>query len=119
MRENSTDETASLVYRLFQPLKGEGALIKAGTRIRWADTIKRAAVDLWDTVENNPEEAPELWEDINYKNGYRVIPDVITIGTAFALDEVGFWKGKLYKSLLNANVYTPEAYPAGWEKVEV
>lgn len=60
---------------------------------------------------------PTLWEDIDYRDGYRVIPSVITAGTAFAMDELGWWSGKLYKSKLAANVYTPEQYPAGWEKV--
>jgi hypothetical protein len=119
LREDATDATASRTIGAYPHLKQDGSLIKAGTRIQWAGVIKRAAVDLWDTVENNPDDAPTLWEDINYQDGYRIIPEVITVGTAFAKDECGWWKYELYKSLLDANVYTPEAYPAGWEKVEV
>lgn len=92
--------------------------IEAGTRINHNGSIKRAAVDLWDTEANNPDNAPTLWEDILYRDGYRIIPDVITAGTAFALDELGWWGDKLYKSLLSANVYTPEQYPNGWELQE-
>ena len=77
--------------------------------------IKRVAVGLWDTTENTPDAAPTLWEDLAYQEGYRVIPETITAGTAFALDELGWWGGKLYKSKLAANVYTPEQYPDGWE----
>jgi hypothetical protein len=49
----------------------------------------------------------------------RVIPEVITVTTAFSKDELGFWEadGKTYKSLINANVYTPATYPQGWEEV--
>ena len=112
------DKTASTAPTLFPRLKQDGSLIKAGTRINYNGSIKRAAVDLWDTVDNSPDNAPTLWEDILYRNGYRIIPDVITAGTAFALDELGWWGDKLYKSLLSANVYTPEQYPNGWELQE-
>ena len=109
------DKTASTAQTLFPRLKQDGSLIKAGTRINHNGSIKRAAVDLWDTADNSPDNAPTLWEDILYRDGYRIIPDVITAGTAFALDELGWWGDKLYKSLLSANVYTPEQYPNGWE----
>lgn len=109
------DATASTAPELFPRLKGDGSLVKAGTRICWGGTLKRAAVDLWDNAENTPDVAPTLWEDIDYRDGYRVIPSVITAGTAFAMDELGWWGDALYKSKLAANVYTPEQYPAGWE----
>ena len=114
--ESMDDRTASAAPTLLRRLKQDGKLVSAGTRINWGGTIKRAAVDLWDTAENTPDAAPTLWEDIDYRDGYRVIPSVITAGTAFALDELGWWVGKLYKSKLAANVYTPEQYPAGWEE---
>ena len=112
------DKIASEAPDLFPDWKEDGSLVSAGTRINWNGVLKRAAVDLWSTAENNPDNAPALWEDITYREGYRIIPTTLTVGTAFAKDECGWWGDMLYKSLLDANVYTPEAYPAGWEKVE-
>ena len=111
------DKTASEAAMLFPKLKQDGSLVAVGTRINHNGVIKRAAVDLWDTAENNPDNAPALWEDISYKDGYRIIPETITAGTAFEKDECGWWKGILYRSLIPANVYTPEQYAAGWEIV--
>lgn len=111
------DASASNAAELFPALKQDGSLVRAGTRINWHGTIKRAASDLWDTEANNPDNAPHLWEDIAYKQGYRIIPETITAGTAFAKDEFGWWGDTLYKSLIDANVYTPAAYPAGWEAI--
>lgn len=111
------DKTASEGATLFPHLKQNGALVPAGTRINWNGTIKRAASDLWDTTENTPDNAPVLWEDIDYRAGQRIIPAIITVGTAFTKDECGWWGDALYKSLIDANVHTPEAYPAGWEIV--
>lgn len=111
------DKTASTASTLFPRLKQDGSLVEYGTRINWNGELKRAAVDLWDTLENDPDHAPTLWEDIDYKDGYRIIPETITAGTAFALDECGWWNGVLYRSKLAANTYTPDQYPRGWELV--
>lgn len=112
------DKSASEGAQLFPRLKHSGALISAGTRINWNGVVKRAAVDLWDTAENNPDNAPALWEDIAYREGYRFIPETITAGTAFAKDECGWWQDALYRSIYDgANVWTPDQYPAGWEQI--
>ena len=114
---NLTDADASTAAELFPRLKQDGSLVSAGTRINWGGKVKRAAVDLWDRTENNPDNAPTLWEDIGYRDGIRIIPETITAGTAFAKDELGWWGDTLYKSLLDANVWTPEQNASGWEKV--
>lgn len=111
------DQTASEGAALFPRLKGDGSLVSAGTRINWNGVIKRAAVDLWDTTENNPDNAPSLWVDIAYHEGIRIIPETITVAQAFALDELGWWQNHVYRSTIAANVYTPDQYAAGWELV--
>ena len=112
-----SDQNASEVPEFFPKLKYDGSLIKAGTRINWNGTVKRAAVDLWDVELNNPDNAPALWTNLNYKDGIRFISEVITVTTAFAKGERGWWKDELYESLIDANIYTPETYPQGWLKV--
>ena len=114
---NLTDADASTAAELFPRLKQDGSLVSSGTRINWYGKVKRAAVDLWDRTENNPDNAPTLWEDLAYRDGIRVIPETITAGTAFSKDELGWWGDTLYKSLLDANVWTPEQHASGWEKV--
>ena len=109
------DATASTAPELFPRLKGDGSLVKAGTRICWCGTLKRAAVDLWDNAENTPDAAPTLWEDVLYRDGIRIIPETITVGRAFSKGEKGWWGDVLYASTMDANVYTPEQYPAGWD----
>lgn len=115
--ESLSDQDASEGAMLFPRLKGKGALVKAGTRINWNGVVKRAAADLWDTAENTPEAAPALWEDLAYRSGFRIIPETITAGLAFAKGEKGWWGDTLYESLIEANVYTPAAYPDGWQLV--
>ena len=111
------DKTASETPTLFPRLKRDGSLVRAGTRICHNGEIKKAAVDLWDTAENDPDHAHTLWAKIDYRDGYRIVPSVITVTTAFAKGERGWWNGKLYESAVDSNVYTPEQYAPNWTEV--
>ena len=112
------DKTASEAPTLFPRLKQDGSLIRAGTRINHSGEIKKAAVDLWDTADNSPDKATTLWETLDYKDGYRIIPETITVTGAFGKGERGWWTdGKLYESNVDNNVYTPEQYARNWTEV--
>lgn len=114
------DAEASIEPSLTRKMRYDGSLIKAGTRIDWGGALKRAAVDLWDNEENNPDNALDLWENVLYRDGIRVIPDVITAGLAFSYGELGWWGDVLMRSILpgeKTNVYTPDQYPAAWEEL--
>lgn len=109
------DNEASTVPSLYEGMKYDGKLIAAGTRIPWGDKLMKAAVDLWDNEENNPNNAPVLWEELQYRNGIRIIPAPISVTQAFSKDELGWWGEEIYKSLVDNNVYTPVEYPGNWE----
>ena len=117
--ESLDDETALTVAELYPSLTGSGALIKAGSRYNVGGKLMRAAVDLWDRPENAPSAAPALWDELNYSpSGAREIPETISAALAFSKGELGTWQGHTYRSLIDANVWTPTAYPAGWELAE-
>lgn len=111
------DRIASEAPSMFPKMDYSGKLIRVGTRINWNGALKRAAVDLWDREDNDPDHAPSLWEDILYRDGYRIIPDVITVGLAFSAGERGWWGDVLMESIPDNNVYTPEEYAANWREV--
>lgn len=110
-----SDKTASTAPQMFEGMKYDGSLINAGTRINWNGIVKKAAVDLWDREDSNPDNAPTLWEDLLYRDGIRIIPAVITVTSAFDENELGWWGDTLCRSKVANNVYTPEQYAANWE----
>ena len=112
------DRDASLSAELFPRMKYDGALIEAGTRINWRGTVKAAAAALWDTEQNDPDNAPNLWADIGFREGERVIPQVLSAAGAFAAGEKGWWGESLMISLIDGNVWTPAQYPQGWIAAE-
>lgn len=112
------EKTISEAPELCRTLKQDGSLVRSGTRINWNGTIKKAAVDLWGTEANDPDHAPSLWADIAYRDGYRIIPETITVTTAFSKGEKGWWTdGKLYESKVDSNVYTPAQYADNWKEI--
>ena len=112
------EKTISEAPELCRTLKQDGSLVRAGTRINWNGTIKKAAVDLWGTEANDPDHAPSLWADIAYRDGYRIIPETITVTTAFSKGEKRWWTdGKLYESKVDSNVYTPAQYADNWKEI--
>lgn len=114
---NLDDKAASMSSDLYSGMKYNGQLILAGTRINHNGSLYKAAVDLWDTETNNPDNAPTIWAKLMYHDGVRVIPEVITVTTAFSKDELGYWEadGTIYRSLVDNNVYTPVQYAANWQ----
>lgn len=113
------DKTASEGVELFDGMKYDGSLIEVNTRIRWGNGLKRARTNLWDTEQNNPENAPDMWEDVAYRDGIRIIPKNIPAEDPFYKGDLGWWGDDLYESIAEGvNVYTPEQYPPNWELVE-
>lgn len=59
------DKTAAKMPMLFEPMRYDDGRIVTGTKINWGNKLKRAKLDITDMEINNPDNAPELWEDIN------------------------------------------------------
>lgn len=112
-----SDADASMSVELFPKPKQDGALIEAGTRINWKGKVMRATVALWDREENDPDHAPTLWSELEYRDGIRVIPETIDVTKQFSEGELGWWGDVLYRSKVNGNVYTPAQYALNWEVV--
>ena len=112
------DRRASEAPTLFPSMKLDGSLIHVGTRINWRGEIKKAKVDLWDMEINDPDHAPDLWANIDYRNGIRIIPEIITTSLAFSNGELGWWGDVVYRSKADANVFTPAQFADNWELAE-
>ena len=115
------NQTAGRMIEFFPTRKeccAEGELIPAKTRVRDDNdpsVIWWSNVDLWNTDENSPQNAPTLWDRIAYHNGIRIIPDTIPSTLAWMNGEYGWRDGHVYKSGMDGNVYLPGTQGAPWE----
>ena len=79
--------------------------------------VYRAAADLWDTEENSPANAPDLWYKVMYREGYWILDGAIEATNAVGKNEI-CWVGDVkWRSLIENNVWLPADYPKGWEMV--
>jgi hypothetical protein len=112
------DSEAVAVPELFKSMSGNGAIIKAGTRICWNKKLVKAINDIEDIKENAPDANPALWEVISTEGSFRMIPEVVAAAEAFAKGTKGWWKDELYESIYDGdNVWNPEQFVAGWKKL--
>lgn len=115
--EAMSDEQALDCVALYPTLRHDGSHVKAGARIRHNGVLMRASVDLWDRLENDPDHAPALWEEVKIDGGIREIPANMQTVDAFSKGEKGRWNGHIYESKIDNNIWTPDQYSAGWELV--
>ena len=50
------------------------------------------------------------------ESGYPIWTQPLCAVDAYNLGDIVSYNGKLYKSIINANVWSPDVYPAGWEE---
>ena len=63
-----------------------------------------------------PDTLPALYTPIGLNDaGYPVWAQPTGAQDAYNEGDIVDYNGTLYKSLINGNTYSPEAYPAGWE----
>ena len=92
--------------------------VYAGNRIQFEGKLYKVLQDHTTQADWTPDVTPALYVEVGY--GYREIKDGMLSTEAFAKGEIGWYQKKdnLWKSKLDANVYTPVTYPDGWEKYE-
>lgn len=113
-----TDEQALGVKELY-PLWAVDTDYTVGSVVRRNSMLYRCLQNHTSLNTWSPDATPALWVEIAAPNEYREIKDNMLPTEAFALGEIGWYQSKdnLWKSLIDANTYTPETYPAGWEQV--
>ena len=96
----------------------DGRLVTVGQRIRWGDKLMAATADLWATETNNPDNAPTLWEEILYRDGYRVLTGPISASNPVKPGEWCWEDGVLWACIYpNVCTYRPSEYDGAWERV--
>lgn len=118
-RGNVDEKTAAQHPELFEAW-APGVDYAEGAMRQYAALLYKCLQAHTSQADWTPDATPALWVQAAKPNEYREIKDNMLPTEAFALGEIGWYREEdnLYKSLIDANTYTPETYPAGWEKVE-
>lgn len=69
------------------------------------------------SAEWSPDTATSLYKKIGVtEEGYPEWVQPLGATDAYNTGDIVSYKGVLYRSLINGNVWSPEAYPSGWEE---
>ena len=119
--QSLTDEEAMEIATVY-PTYVVGKLYKAEEMFSYGEN-KVGDPQLYRVVQEHtsqedwiPSETPALYTPIGLNDaGYPIFAQPTGSHDAYNTGDIVDYNGVLYKSLIDGNVYAPDAYPAGWE----
>ena len=117
--ETLSDAQALQVPMLFDEFDGNGVAYEVGKRVLYNDILYKVIQAHTSQAEWTPVAAPSLFAKVINETIDGSIPEFEqpeSTNPYMKGDRVIF-NGKVYESLIDNNVYSPEAYPAGWKEV--
>ena len=111
------DETALDVTVLF-PEWAVGKSYTLDERIRYGENLYKCVQAHTSQEGWNPAVTPALWAEVAKPGEIPVWKQPTGVQDAYNTGDRVWWPAKddhVYESLIDANVYSPEAYPAGWK----
>lgn len=118
-----TDEMAMEVATVYDPWKvgktyAVGEFLTYGTNGVGDPQLYKVVLAHTSQADWTPDANPALYDAIGLdESGYPVWSQPSGAHDAYNAGDIVNYNGELYKSLIDGNTYSPEAYPAGWEKV--
>ena len=115
--QNMNDDQALNCMSIF-PLWKEGVTYSEGNRVQYKDKLYKVLQDHTSQSDWTPDTATSLYVEISDPNiEYPEFVQPTGSHDAYAKGTKVTFEGKHYISLIDANVYSPTAYPAGWQEV--
>ena len=114
-----SDEQASKLTALFDVFDGDGRSYSVGDVASYDGVLYRVVQAHTSQDDWTPDVVPALWTPVRETAGATPDEWVQPTGAADAYnvgDRVTF-QGQVWESVIDANVWSPTGYPAGWKKV--
>ena len=117
--ETLSDAQALQVPMLFDEFDGNGVAYEVGKRIMFEGVLYKVIQAHTSQAEWTPIAAPSLFAKVINETVDGSIPEFEQPDSTnpYMKGNRVIFNGKVYESLIDNNVYSPEAYPAGWKEV--
>lgn len=114
-----SDERAAELPEFFPTWDPESHSYAAGDRVRYEGTLYKVLQGHTSQYGWNPNDAPSLFAEVlpgqeGTDIGEWVQPDSTN---GYSTGDRVIYKGVVYESLIDNNVWSPEVYPAGWQEI--
>lgn len=118
MRESVTDEQAAACPEVF-PMWEPGKEYDTGERILYNGKLRKVLQDHTSQAGWTPDAAPSLFAEVLPGQGGTEVgewtqPDSTN---AYNTGDRCMFQGVMYESVIDNNVWSPAAYPAGWKAI--
>jgi len=113
------DEKAQTNIALYPKWTGDSKHYSVDYRVQHEDAVYKCLQEHDSQPTWTPTDAPSLWAKVLVPS-----PDVIPdweqpdSTNAYMTGDKVRYKGKVYESLIDNNVWSPESYPQGWKEIE-
>lgn len=117
--ETLSDAQALQVPMLFDEFDGNGIAYEVGKRILYNGVLYKVLQAHTSQAEWTPTAAPSLFAKVINETVDGSIPEFEQPDSTnpYMKGDRVIFNGKVYESLIDNNVYSPEAYPAGWKEI--
>ena len=117
--ETLTDAQALQVPMLFDEFDGNGVAYEVGKRVLYNDILYKVIQAHTSQAEWTPVAAPSLFAKVINETIDGSIPEFEQPDSTnpYMKGDKVIFNGKIYESIIDNNVWSPTAYPAGWKEV--
>ena len=117
--ETLSDAQALQVPMLFDEFDGNGVAYEVGKRVLYNDILYKVIQAHTSQAEWTPIAAPSLFAKVINETIDGSIPEFEQPDSTnpYMKGDRVLFNGKVYESLIDNNVYSPEAYPTGWKEI--
>lgn len=116
---NLPDEQAVQVPLLFEEFNGNGVAYTVGKKVLYKGVLYKVIQAHTSQADWTPDAAPSLFAKVINETIDGSIPEFVqpdSTNPYMKGDKVKF-NGKVYESLIDNNVWSPEANPSGWKEI--
>ena len=111
------DEVALVIPEVFPVWSANGVEYKKDERVTYNGILYKVITAHTSQKSWKPDVAPSLFVKVIVQEGEILEWEQPTAENAYKKGDRVRFKGKVYESLIDNNVWSPEAYPAGWLEI--
>lgn len=113
-----SDDVALLIPEVYPVWSGNGVEYKKDMRVTYNSVLYKVLQDHTSQETWTPTDAPSLFVKVLTSSESILEWEQPTAENAYMKGDRVKYNGKVYESLIDNNVWSPEGYPAGWKLIE-
>ena len=116
---SASDEVALLMPEVYPVWSGSGVQYKIGDRVTYYGILFKVLQAHTSQDDWTPIDAPSLFVKVLTSDNEILDWEQPSADNAYMKGDKVKYNGKVYESLIDNNVWAPDAYPDGWKEIEV